>query len=63
MNNEGTVYTADAVVIDSDRQVLLIFRGWHTFEGVWALPGGYVDPVVQGSPVNRNVELGSFFPA
>ncbi|MEU1827180.1 NUDIX hydrolase [Streptomyces abikoensis] len=36
-------YTADVVVIDADRRVLLIERGWAPYEGCWALPGGHVD--------------------
>jgi 8-oxo-dGTP diphosphatase len=35
--------TADVVLI-ADRHVLLIERGWPPFEGMWALPGGHVDP-------------------
>ncbi|MGR3939437.1 NUDIX domain-containing protein [Streptomyces sp. BRA346] len=37
-------YTADVVIIDTDRNVLLIERGWDPFEGHWALAGGHVDP-------------------
>jgi 8-oxo-dGTP diphosphatase len=39
--------TADVVVLAgpaSDRRVLLIKRGWPPFQGMWALPGGHVDP-------------------
>lgn len=37
-------YTADIVIVDTDRNVLLIERGWDPYEGHWALPGGHVDP-------------------
>lgn len=36
-------YTADVVLLAAG-QVLLIERGWDPHEGMWALPGGHVDP-------------------
>lgn len=39
--------TADVILttcIDGERHVLLIRRGWPPFAGMWALPGGHVDP-------------------
>lgn len=35
--------TADAVILDSARGVVLIRRGHEPFRGMWALPGGFVD--------------------
>jgi 8-oxo-dGTP diphosphatase len=46
-NHESFRLTADVVVLAgpaSDRRVLLIRRDWPPFEGMWALPGGHVDP-------------------
>jgi 8-oxo-dGTP diphosphatase len=37
-------YTADVVVTTTDGYVLLIERGWDPHKGMWALPGGHVDP-------------------
>jgi len=37
-------YTADVVVTTTDGHVLLIQRGWDPHKGMWALPGGHVDP-------------------
>ncbi|NUV78214.1 NUDIX hydrolase [Streptomyces sp. CAI-21] len=37
-------YTADVVVTTTDGHVLLIERGWDPHKGMWALPGGHVDP-------------------
>lgn len=37
-------YTADVVVTTTDDHVLLIKRGWDPHKGMWALPGGHVDP-------------------
>jgi 8-oxo-dGTP diphosphatase len=36
--------TADVVVTTEDGHVLLIERRWDPYEGMWALPGGHVDP-------------------
>jgi ADP-ribose pyrophosphatase YjhB (NUDIX family) len=36
-------YTVDDVLL-SQGQVLLIQRQWDPFEGMWAFPGGHVDP-------------------
>jgi 8-oxo-dGTP diphosphatase len=44
---EDARLTADVVAladVDGDRHVLLIRRGWAPFAGLWALPGGHVDP-------------------
>lgn len=39
-----TIKTADVVLTSSDGWVLLILRRWDPFKGLWALPGGRVDP-------------------
>jgi 8-oxo-dGTP diphosphatase len=36
-------YTADVICLRGE-SVLLIKRGWPPFEGMFALPGGHVDP-------------------
>lgn len=41
---EAIRYTADVVVTTTDGHVLLIKRGWDPHRGMWALPGGHVDP-------------------
>lgn len=41
--DETIKYTADVVVTTTDREVLLIKRGWAPFKDSWALPGGHVD--------------------
>jgi 8-oxo-dGTP diphosphatase len=39
------IRTADVVLLgEQDKYVLLIERGWPPYEGLWALPGGHVDP-------------------
>jgi 8-oxo-dGTP diphosphatase len=40
-------YTADLCLFSAQagvRHVLLIQRGWDPFKGMWALPGGHVEP-------------------
>ena len=37
------VLTADAVIVDPERGVVLIRRGHPPFQGCWALPGGFVE--------------------
>ncbi|MBZ5588655.1 MAG: NUDIX hydrolase [Acidobacteriia bacterium] len=37
------VLTADAVILDPEKGVVLIRRGHPPFEGCWALPGGFVE--------------------
>ena len=40
-------YTADVVLlarVDGDLHVLLIRRAWDPHQGMWALPGGHIDP-------------------
>lgn len=41
--SESTQLTADVVVTSLSGFVALVKRGWPPFEGMWALPGGYVD--------------------
>ncbi|MEU8741884.1 NUDIX hydrolase [Streptomyces halstedii] len=41
---EALRYTADVIAVNPDGEVLLIERGWAPYEGMWALPGGHVDP-------------------
>jgi len=41
---ENVQLTADVVVTSLSGFVALVKRGWPPFEGMWALPGGYVDP-------------------
>lgn len=35
--------SVDAVIINSDNEIVLIKRGLEPCKGYWALPGGYVD--------------------
>ena len=37
------VLTADAVILDPEKGVVLIRRGHPPFRGSWALPGGFVE--------------------
>lgn len=37
------VLTADAVILDPEKGIVLIRRGHPPFEGCWALPGGFVE--------------------
>ncbi len=37
------VLTADAVILDPEKGVVLIRRGHPPFQGRWALPGGFVE--------------------
>lgn len=41
---ENVQLTADVVVTSLNGYIALVKRGWPPFEGMWALPGGYVDP-------------------
>lgn len=41
---ENVQLTADVVVTTLNGYVALVKRGWPPFKGMWALPGGYVDP-------------------
>jgi 8-oxo-dGTP diphosphatase len=38
------IHTADVVLMTLDGRVLLIERASDPFEGLWAFPGGHVDP-------------------
>ncbi len=35
--------TVDAILVSSDKTVLLIERGREPYKGKWALPGGFID--------------------
>lgn len=35
--------TVDAILVSSDKTVLLIERGKEPYKGKWALPGGFID--------------------
>ena len=40
---ETPALTADAVILDSQRGVVLVRRAHPPFQGGWALPGGFVE--------------------
>ncbi|MFF8697337.1 NUDIX domain-containing protein [Streptomyces sp. NPDC015144] len=41
--SQATRHTADIVIVDTDRNILLIERSYAPYPGHWALPGGHVD--------------------
>ncbi|PJK28065.1 NUDIX domain-containing protein [Minwuia thermotolerans] len=43
MSRQGPALTVDCVVFDAEERLLLIRRGKPPFEGMHALPGGFVD--------------------
>ncbi|ANK81796.1 MAG: hypothetical protein TEF_14070 [Rhizobiales bacterium NRL2] len=43
MSRQGPALTVDCVVFDAEGRLLLIRRGKPPFEGMHALPGGFVD--------------------
>ncbi|MFB7762628.1 NUDIX domain-containing protein [Streptomyces xiamenensis] len=40
-----SIHTADTIIFTpGPLRVLLIQRNWEPFEGMWAIPGGHIDP-------------------
>ena len=56
----GPALTVDCVAFDAEGRILLIRRGHPPFEGAYALPGGFVEPmfVLEIEPATRVVVIG-----